>query len=62
MKASSVSGSHGTWKIRSQYKRRSLLFLEWLVRKEGGSIWLVIPLDVKKMESLVVETPGRGRL
>ena len=30
--------------------------------KEGGSVWLVIPLDVKKMESLVGETPGRGRL
>ena len=48
--------------IGSQYKRRSLLFPERLARKEGGSVWLVIPLDVKKMESLVGETPGRGRL
>ena len=55
-------GSHGTWRVGSQYKRRSLLFPERLARKEGGSVWLVIPLDVKKMESLVGETPGRGRL
>ena len=53
---------HGTWRVGSQYKRRSLVFPERLARKEGGSVWLVIPLDVKKMESLVGETPGRGRL
>ena len=38
------------------------MFTERLARKEGGSVWLVIPLDVKKMESLVGETPRRGRL
>ena len=37
-------------------------YLEWLTKKEGGSVWLVISLKVKKMESLVGETPGRGRL
>ena len=40
----------------------SLLFSEQLTKKEGGSVWLVILLDVKKMESLVGVTTGRGRL
>ena len=31
-------------------------------RVKRRCVWLVIPLDVKKMESLVGETPGRGRL